>query len=589
MTYVPNSKITRGKSLGELAYKTTKKPYFGPYLQTSQGKYYVGSNPRNFGPELVFNLENIDNLLTEFPGLGVKRFSNQPKSKKFNRNSPKIYKKIRNTISIASTKPQPKEMDYVRGNFLRFFAKRINGNSCIEISAETYNKLLSKDPLYDCDLYDIGSIRWFITGNNVHQQNSISIKQHLDKFPYLFQTFPILNEYLQASPTVQENLYTSGGELYYGDGREYVGEYHVHPVQGPMEGAVHQNTPHDKLYYFNQLPQYQNLPYEEFLATYGKIECFKCIFRGGNDFVISNSRSRLLGCPEDTYTTYNEAADHCPSNMANEYVDNVYNRPIDSPGTILETVNPNTNNLDYSNFRPITLGGNSNTVILNDAVSFSDETDDSENNFEGNGTWGFGGTGGGSAGGSNGGYGGGSGGGSNPFGSGGGSCFVPNTLITMADGTKKPISEIKIGDKVKSEKGESNVLDIQIHEGEYKVYSINNNEPFVTVEHPFKTIDGWKAINPINTLEQHQVKSTTLDINDILIKLNNKEVIQNIKASSTIHPKVYNLSLDNEHVFYANEYLVHNEKNVSIDRFGSNVGGGTLTGITGGGSGGGGY
>ena len=94
MTYVPNSKITRGKSLGELAYKTTKKPYFGPYLQTSQGKYYVGSNPRNFGPELVFNLENIDNLLTEFPGLGVKRFSNQPKSKKFNRNSPKIYKKI---------------------------------------------------------------------------------------------------------------------------------------------------------------------------------------------------------------------------------------------------------------------------------------------------------------------------------------------------------------------------------------------------------------------------------------------------------------------------------------------------------------
>ena len=37
-------------------------------------------------------------------------------------------------------------------------------------------------------------------------------------------------------------------------------------------------------------------------------------------------------------------------------------------------------------------------------------------------------------------------------------------------------------------------------------------------------------------------------------------VITNIEKGPTTYPKVYNLMLDNEHVYYANGYLVHNEK-----------------------------
>ena len=151
-------------------------------------------------------------------------------------------------------------------------------------------------------------------------------------------------------------------------------------------------------------------------------------------------------------------------------------------------------------------------------------------------------------------------------------CFVPNTLITMADDTEKTISSIKIGDKVKSEKGESTVLDIKIHKGSFEVYSINNSKPFVTAEHPFKTIDGWKAIDPINTLEKHQISSTTLNLNDIIIKQNSKEIVQKIEKGKIKYPKVYNLMLDNEHVYYANGYLVHNEKVNPV--FGSSSGGG---------------
>ena len=44
------------------------------------------------------------------------------------------------------------------------------------------------------------------------------------------------------------------------------------------------------------------------------------------------------------------------------------------------------------------------------------------------------------------------------------------------------------------------------------------------------------------------------------IEIDGKEIIELIEKGKTIYPKVYNLSLDNEHVYYANGYLVHNEK-----------------------------
>ena len=134
----------------------------------------------------------------------------------------------------------------------------------------------------------------------------------------------------------------------------------------------------------------------------------------------------------------------------------------------------------------------------------------------------------------------------------------------MADGSEKQISSIKVGEKVKSEIGESKVLNIQIHEGDFEIYSINNRKPFVTEEHPFKTIDGWKAINPFMTFEKHQIVSSVLNLQDIVYKIDGKEVINTIEKGKVTYKKVYNLSLDNEHVYYANGYLVHNDKGLGI-------------------------
>ena len=130
----------------------------------------------------------------------------------------------------------------------------------------------------------------------------------------------------------------------------------------------------------------------------------------------------------------------------------------------------------------------------------------------------------------------------------------------MSDGTTKRIDEIELKDIVKSEKESSKVIGIDIHKGTFIMYSINGGKAFVTAEHPFKTTNGWKAIEPLETFKKHKIESTTLKIGDILITKEGNEEIKSIESSSETINTVYNLKLDNEHVYYADGYLVHNTK-----------------------------
>jgi len=81
------------------------------------------------------------------------------------------------------------------------------------------------------------------------------------------------------------------------------------------------------------------------------------------------------------------------------------------------------------------------------------------------------------------GYGGGGGGG------GGGGCFAPDTPVTMADGTTKPICEIEIGDEI-AEGGIVLVL------GEFYVNDVYHLEGVrVTASHVVKNDDGWMRVS----------------------------------------------------------------------------------------------
>ena len=558
MVFYPKHKTTVRYSLGDLLIKKNNRPYSGYYLKTSDGKYFAGSNHMKPGFELIIDLSK-QNL--------SKHFGASQEVKSFNFKKKDIKRTLGGYSSLPINKPFPARQHYVQGFFPRFFAKRINGTNYSEIDEETYNDLKTQNGKYDHNLYKFGTIAWNIKGPKVFQNNAQSIKRLSTRFPNLIYAFPILNEYAEVTPILLENQHTNGGELYYGDGTEYIGPYHIHPTSGPMVGAVHTEEPHSKLYYFNQLP-YFGSPYEDWLSNYQKIECFKCIAINNTLSMVSTQRSSLLGCLEGSYDSEQIALENCPRVQGDGTIeDSIRTTNLDRPNPPLE----GGGGPDYPTWICGTVGGDE-TIYSNfdNTDSLGDETNiivggDSDGVHP---PIGYGGGGGGDDDNPNiydppggGGY--------------GPSCFTPNTLITMADGTEKPISSIKIGEKVKSEIGESTVLDILIHEDkEYSVYSINNSKPFVTAEHPFKTIDGWKAIDAADTFEQHQVLSKTLDLNDVLVKLNENEVVYDIKLGPVKYPKVYNLSLNNEHVYYANGYLVHNLKTVAPDRMGNGGGGG---------------
>lgn len=158
-------------------------------------------------------------------------------------------------------------------------------------------------------------------------------------------------------------------------------------------------------------------------------------------------------------------------------------------------------------------------------------------------------------------------------GGGGGGCFVAGTLVEMADGSQKPIEAIRIGDAVRGEGGFNNVMKVQLYQSDEPIYSFNHGTFFITAEHPVRTTQGWKAIDPELTRREYRKAAekagnrsildtiTQLKEGDIIIGANNKKITLRklVKRDHAGTPQtLYNLSLDGDHTHYANGILVHN-------------------------------
>ena len=144
---------------------------------------------------------------------------------------------------------------------------------------------------------------------------------------------------------------------------------------------------------------------------------------------------------------------------------------------------------------------------------------------------------------------------------GGGSCFVAGTLVTMEDGTLKKIEEVEIGDKVKGEEGVNMVTDYDHPPlGDRKLYSINNGDAFVTSEHPFETLEGWKSIDPEDTAKETDLDVKKLDVGDIIITGKDDVKVDSIEEhDGNAEDTVYNFILNGDRTYYADGYLVHNK------------------------------
>lgn len=132
----------------------------------------------------------------------------------------------------------------------------------------------------------------------------------------------------------------------------------------------------------------------------------------------------------------------------------------------------------------------------------------------------------------------------------------------MADGSTKPIAELKVGDLVEGRGGINRVLAIPVRTTDEALYHINDStEAFVTAEHMFYTSDGLKSIDPEATYREtiNHVRTMPLKIGDVLFndKGDGIRVTSIVKFQHGNHT-LYNPEISNDHTYYANGYLVHN-------------------------------
>jgi hypothetical protein len=236
MAYIPKSKVNILNTPGnEFIKKFGGEGYVGKYMELSNGKYYAGSDPSNLGEELIIPLapnqlnNTIDSVL----------YSNlKPKKAKF----------LTQIQSVYPSKSIPTEEDYKRGYYSRYFAKKVNDpKNYMEIDAGVFNSINQQKNQYDFRLYEVGSVTWNLK-NGIRRPNFINLQLLERSFPFVSLLFPKLDEFERIDGV----LTTQGGELYYENGKEYIGPYHLHEGM-PMVGPTHTEESHANLFYSKDL------------------------------------------------------------------------------------------------------------------------------------------------------------------------------------------------------------------------------------------------------------------------------------------------------------------------------------------------
>jgi hypothetical protein len=254
MAYIPKNRIKTGLvSNGEYIIAVTGKTYYGYYHALYDGRFYTGKTQYDFPIlELTKPGNSTSDILTTKnvnETLSIPVNSNQYSYVVYNALSideplPKILPNL--YIPIAT------DDDIEVGEFTRYFVKKVNENIYVEINKEQYNNFQSQNPEYFWEIYNTISIPWNITGEveQTYNTNKNMIElweknnNQLGLGAYLQYNYL---EFYQYIP--QENLSTPGNELVTLTGKDYIGDYHINQILGPMEGKIHSDKSHKRLFY----------------------------------------------------------------------------------------------------------------------------------------------------------------------------------------------------------------------------------------------------------------------------------------------------------------------------------------------------
>jgi phage terminase large subunit len=137
-------------------------------------------------------------------------------------------------------------------------------------------------------------------------------------------------------------------------------------------------------------------------------------------------------------------------------------------------------------------------------------------------------------------------------------CLAGNTKIQTNLGLKD-IKDIKIGDLVLTRKGFKSVIDSQCTGiQETNKYNINNNIIEATFNHKVKTTYGEKNISDLKVGDKLWFQQQNFQQTNIIKPFIVQKVVQYQVIGKPIKQRVYNITVEDDHEYFANNILVSN-------------------------------
>ena len=141
-------------------------------------------------------------------------------------------------------------------------------------------------------------------------------------------------------------------------------------------------------------------------------------------------------------------------------------------------------------------------------------------------------------------------------------CFDPEAKVTMADGTKKKIKDVCVGDQVMGMNGKPNrVLGIEKPIlGDRQMYKFNDHWAFVSDEHKLLTTEGWQVFNP-NSYAVEKSSTETLGkitVGTEMITTSGTELITTVESEARPYDyTIYNLIVEGDHTFIVEDVIAY--------------------------------
>ena len=147
-------------------------------------------------------------------------------------------------------------------------------------------------------------------------------------------------------------------------------------------------------------------------------------------------------------------------------------------------------------------------------------------------------------------------------------CFVAGTKITMFDLTQKNIEDVLVGDFIltyneenkKQEKGEVKNLINPLKDNIVQYQLEDDTIIESTTCHPYWVIGkGWASFDPEFTFKLYGFEVSKINEDDLFLSVNNVRLSISKITILDIIAITYNLEINGNHTYYANNILVHNK------------------------------